>query len=491
MIKRNGIFCVVSFSFLLLFLSSAAQESTDDSSQAPPREGGELPFVTHYGLRFQLFPKDNTLSADASMTVRNTTAEALSEVPFILYRLFDIEEVADGKGNPLSADLAVVKFSDEKSLQVHSVSVRLGRFLPPGESAVVRLKYAGPLWGYSEVMRYVKDRIDEEYSLLRPDALAYPLLARPSFESLVRTYGSVYTYRVEVAVPDGFIVACGGRPVETVHRDGTTAFSFESFRPSRRLDLASAKFKVVEDKAARIRIYVIPGDEAEAPRILEAAKKTFLLFTKRLGELDDWPGFTIIEVPEGWGSQAADFYILQAAAAFRDKAKASELYHEIGHSWNVQAALSIQRCRYFDEAFTAYYEGLAIREFEGEEAFARYMARRRDQFLRACDRDEKNCLTPIADYWKEERGENSYTKGAWSLHVLHRMAGEDAFLSLVSGLLREYRARPADFRDFQAFAERRLGRDLDAFFQEWIYGAESSRLLREKLDVGDIAARYQ
>lgn len=484
--KRN-----ILISFLLLFVSCAASEPTNNSSQAALGEGRELPFVTHYDLRFQLFPKENNLSADASMTVRNTTPEALLEVPFILYRLFDVEEVSDGKGNPLSTDLEVVKFSDEKSLQVRSVSIRLGRPLPPGESATVRLKYSGPLWGYPEVMRYVKDRIDETYSLLRPDSLAYPLLARPSFQSLVRTYGSVHTYRAEVAVPDGFIAACGGRPVETVRRDGTTVFSFESFRPSRRLDLAAAKFQVIEDKAARIRIYVIPGDEAEAPRILETAKKSFFFFTKELGELDDWPGFTIIEIPEGWGSQAADFYILQAAAAFREKAKTSELYHEIGHSWNVQAKLSVQRCRYFDEAFTAYYEGLAIREFEGEEAFSEYMVKRRDQFLRACERDEKNGSTPIADYWKEERGENSYTKGAWSLHVLHRMAGEEAFLSLVSGFLREYRARPAGFEDFKTFAEKSLGRDLDAFFQEWIYGAESSRLLREKLDVDRIAERYR
>ena len=367
----------------------------------------------------------------------------------------------------------------------------MGRPLPPGESAVIRLKYAGPLWGYPEVMAYVRDRIDENYSLLRPDSLAYPMLGLPSFQSMMAAFSSQFTYRVEVEVPDGFVAACGGRSVETVRKAGLAVFKFESFKPTWRLDVAAAKFKLIEDKAGRIRIYAIPGDEAEAPRILEAAKKSFLFFTRLFGELGDLPGFTIIEIPEGWGSQAADFYILQAGAAFRDKTKVSELYHEIAHNWNVRVKPGIQRCRYFDEAFASYFEGLAIREFEGEKAFQAYMEKRRSRFLQLCERDEKNYSTPIADYWREERGENSYTKGAWSLYVLHQAVGDEKFRSLVSGFLREYRVRPADFQDFQVYAEKTIGRSLDAFFKEWIYGTDSSRLLREKIEVDRIAERYR
>ncbi|MGB7295248.1 MAG: M1 family aminopeptidase, partial [Candidatus Aminicenantales bacterium] len=347
------------------------------------------------------------------------------------------------------------------------------------------------LWGYPEVMAYVRDRIDEDYSLLRPDSLAYPMLAPPSFQGKMAAYRSQFSYRVEAEVPEGFVVACGGRPVEIAKKDGVEVFIFESFKPTWRVDVAAARFKVVEEKDAGIRIYVIPGDEAEAPRILETAKKSFLFFARLFGELDDLPGFTIIEVPEGWGGQASDYYVLQPAAAFRDVKRTSELYHEIAHNWNVRVKPAVQRCRYFDEAFASYFEGLAIREFEGEKTFLDYMERRRDRFLQSCERDGVDCSTSIADYWKEERGENSYTKGAWSLYVLHQAVGDEGFRSLISGFLREYRVRPADFRDFQVFAEKSAGRSLDRFFKEWIYGAESSRQLREKVAVDEIAERYR
>ena len=465
------------------------------SPPADPSDGHQkdkaLPAVSRYELRFTLLLKENRLKAESLMKVRNDSREPVSEIPFLLYRLFDVLEVTDDMGIALPFKQTVVKFSDENSLQVNFVSVRLSEPLAPGKTAAVRLKYAGALWGYPEVMAYVRDRIDENYSLLRPDSLAYPVLAEASFQSFVAAFRLGFTYQVQTEVPAGYVVACGGKHVETKRTANTTAFVFESYRPTWRIDIAAAKFKVTEDAGRKIRVFAIPEDEGEGRRILEAAQKSFRFYSGLFGEVGDFPGYVIIEIPEGWGSQASDFYILQSAAAFRDKGRTSELYHEIAHNWNVRAKPAIQRCRYFDEAFASYFQGLAIREFEGEEAFEKYMNRLRDRFLQSCERDGKNGSTPIADYWREERGENSYTKGAWSLFVLHQVVGDTVFQSLISDFLREFRPREVDFKDFQGFAEKAAGRKLDRLFTEWISGAESSQLLRDKLDAGKIAERYR
>lgn len=475
----------------IYILRASRPSSAPANSSAGNHEDKTLPAVSRYELRFTLILKENRLEAEALIKVQNDSPEPVSEVPFILYRLFDVLEVMDDKGIALPFSQNVVKFSDEKSLQVNLISVRPSRPLSPGKNIFVRLKYAGTLWGYPEVMAYVRDRIDENYSLLRPDSLAYPILAQASFQSFVAAHRSQFTYRVETEVPAGYVVACGGKPVETKSKANTIGFVFESYKPTWRIDIAAAKFKVIEDEASKIRVFAIPEDEGEARRILEASQKSFRFFSGLFGEAGDFPGYTIIEVPEGWGSQASDYYVLQTAAAFRDQGRTSELYHEIAHNWNVRSKPAIQRCRYFDEAFASYFQGLAIREFEGEEAFGKYMTRLRDRFLQSCEKDGKNSSTPISDYWREERGENSYTKGAWSLFVLHQVVGDTVFPSLISGFLREFRAREVDFEDFQGFAEKAAGMNLDRFFKEWIFGAESSPLLREKLDAGKIAERYR
>jgi Peptidase family M1 domain len=489
----------VPASFPCGIVRSETTESVVSILQVPGGEeesGGSwesplLPVVDRYDLHLIFRLKENMIEAESRIRIRNDSAASVSEFPFLLYRLFDVLEFTNDSGAALSFDQNVVKFSDEKSLQVNLVTLHLNPSLPAGKTASVRLKYAGPLWGYPEVMAYVRDRVDETYSLLRPDSLAYPILARASFQSLMAAFRTRFSFRVEAEVPAGYVVACGGRPLETRNKAGSTAFLFESFNPTWRIDVAAAQFKLIEEKGNRIRIYAIPEDQDEVPRILEAARESFRFYTEQFGRLGDSPGFTIIEIPEGWGSQAGDFYVLQSAAAFRDKGRTSELYHEIAHGWNVRARAAIQRCRYFDEAFASYFQGLAIREFEGEDAFGQYMARLRERFLRACEKDPQNGSTSIADYWREERGENSYTKGAWSLYVLHQVVGDKGFLSLISGFLREFRDREVDFADFQGFAEKTSGLGLERFFKEWIFGAESSSLLREKAEAGRIAARYR
>jgi len=44
---------------------------------------------------------------------------------------------------------------------------------------------------------------------------------------------------------------------------------------------------------------------------------------------------------------------------------------------------------------------------------------------------------------------------------------------------------------FRRTAEEVSGRDLKTFFDEWIFGAESSRLLTENIPIPDIVARLR
>ncbi|MEW6732519.1 MAG: hypothetical protein AB1489_14415 [Acidobacteriota bacterium] len=59
-----------------------------------------------------------------------------------------------------------------------------GSDMPPGATIYLTISYSSSIYGYPEVWDYVKDRISEQYSLLRPDALAYPMLAQASYKSL-------------------------------------------------------------------------------------------------------------------------------------------------------------------------------------------------------------------------------------------------------------------------------------------------------------------
>lgn len=450
----------------------------------------ERPAVTHYALRYRLFPQERRLEAEARMTVKNLADTSQAELPFLLYRLLEVESVGDAAGRLLEFSSAIVKDADEPALQVNYLRVRLSPPLAPGASATLVIKYRGAVFGYPEVWAYVHDTVSEDYTLLRQDSFSYPILGRPT---QAERFGAdrKFTYTAEVTVPAGLTVAMGGRLQETRQEGDRTTFVYESKVPTWRVDVAAARFAVVKDEPSQLYVYVLAEHAAGARNVLAAMKRVVALYARLFGEVPDYGGYTAIEIPGGWGSQAAELYFLQTAAAFTDPKRLGEVYHEVAHTWNAKPKPEVQRTRWFDEAFASYFESLAVREFEGEEAFRADMEQSRKSFLRWVDAGPLYAETPIVDYGKHEIGGLSYSKGAWSLYVLHQLLGEEKFLTLMRRFLAEHREPPADFQDFQRLAEQVAGRKLDNYFQEWFYGAESSRLLIENVPLAAIVQRYQ
>jgi hypothetical protein len=471
---------VIRYILICLFLSTTSSATIPD-----------LAVVSRYELRVHIQPAEEHLAASARITLSNPTAAPQREIPFLLYRLLAVDTAKDEKDVPLSFRQKIVSMSDEKNWQVNLVTLTLCEPLPPGATTRVTLNYSGAIFGYREVMQYVQDKIGEDYTLLRPDALAYPVLAQPSFPSLSAAYGSLFTYDLEVTVPSGMIVACGGLPGAVSNGDATTTFRFTSRAPTWRMDVAAAKFKMRKNDAGNLVVYSLPEDEAGVGNLLQEMQRVMELYTRRFGPSKKATAYTVIEIPDGWGSQASDFYILQAARAFKDPKGAHELYHEIGHSWNAQAKPALQRTRWFDEAFASYFEALALREFEGQKAFEDRMAKYRERFRDDVKKNSHNATTPIADYAKEELGENSYTKGAWSLYVLHQLVGDESFNQLIRTFLAEFSEHPADFGDFQRVAGRVSRQGLSRFFKEWIFDVQSSDLLLGNTSLQEIVERYR
>ncbi len=458
--------------------------------QSAVAAGAELPAVTHYKLdvRFQL--KEERVKAVATLTIRNITRQPAANLPFLLYRLLTVSRVSDASGQTLNFTQTVLQLTDEPSLQATSVNIALNSPLQSNDSATVILEYSGCIFGYPEVMAYVKDRIDESYGLLRPDAFAYPILAEQSFASALAASNTKFTYDISATVPHGYSVACGGALTDSRTGSDSSTFFFHSKIPTWRIDIAVAKFALLERPDVRLGVYCLPEDSTGARRVLSAAQDVITLYTQMFGKPEFFNGYTIIEIPDGWGSQASDYYFLQTAAAFKDSSRMSEVYHEIGHTWNAKPAESVKRCRYFDEAFASFFEALAVRAFAGEPAFEKDMEQARERFVQRAQKDREVFETPIAQYGTKELGRYSYSKGAWSLYALYSLVGEQTFSSIIHAMLTGFTNRAIDFSEFQKLCERVSGRNLQNFFQEWIYGNGSSQLLVDGISIQEIVKRY-
>jgi aminopeptidase N len=80
-----------------------------------------------------------------------------------------------------------------------------------------------------------------------------------------------------------------------------------------------------------------------------------------------------------------------------------------------------------------------------------------------------------------------YDKGAYVLHMLRGLAGDDAFRDGLRTLQQTHRFRKAGTAELRSALEAASGRDLGPYFQEWVFGTTLPRLRVAHRTQGDDA----
>ncbi|WIV12383.1 M1 family aminopeptidase [Proteiniborus sp. MB09-C3] len=438
-----------------------------------------IPRTLNYDLYFKIEPVQNFFISYGIMTISNETIEKLSQLNILLYHSLKVKSIKDANDESLHFTQEKVSLKDEKDYYVNNIDVKLKSILKPDEKIKLYIEYEGSINGYSHIMGYVKDRVDKDFSILRPDSHAYPIISQPFFESILKSYENTFLYKITIDVPREYTVGCGGVLKEVIYGKSRNIFQYSCEFPTWRFDIGIAQYSLIEDKDMNLKIFAFPEHRDNAENVVKKElKRAFDLFTALFGDYRKDSYFTVIEIKESYGSQAGDNYIMMEEHGFsNDTKKLTHLYHEIGHIWNVKVRYNIQLARFFDEAFASYFEALAIKRFYGDNAFKEKMELYRRYFISEVDRDKINYYTPICEYGKYKIGHNSYTKGPWVLYVLNEVVGDETFCKIIKNFLNAFKDKEADFKDFQRVANETSHIDLEEFFSQWIYGIESSECL--------------
>ena len=65
-----------------------------------------------------------------------------------------------------------------------------------------------------------------------------------------------------------------------------------------------------------------------------------------------------------------------------------------------------------------------------------------------------------------------YDKGAWVLHMLRHEVGDSVFFKILRTYYNEYKYKNASTEDFENVCEKVSGKDLNKFFEQWVYVGE-------------------
>jgi hypothetical protein len=431
---------------------------------------------------------EGTLAGRVRLSFTNVGDAPTTEVPLVLYRLMTVTELTDGDGRPLPFAQRVTAYDDFGKLQVNFIRATLDDAIAPGDTATIALAYEGYLLGYAETgMLYVKDRIDPAFTMLRPDARAYPALGYPSMAATrAAGFAPSFHYRARITVPDTLEVAALGRLVERQVSEGQASYVYESQQLAWRMDFAIARYGVLERDGHRV--FHFPEDSAGGARVMRNLSEGLDLFTRWFGPLRGDPRFTVIEIPDGWGSQTDVTGIIQAAAAFRDSTRSNEVYHEVSHLWNVTTTDG--PAPRWEEGLASFLEELAVEELEGRPAVRGEATRMLASAVRFFDERPQYAGVPLVEYGQREITGLSYRVGMVFFTVLHELVGPDRFNRLVGEYYRRHAESGGSTAEFVRLAKGEAGRDLARLFDEWFYTTDWLQLARQGMTVEQFMERY-
>jgi hypothetical protein len=454
-------------------------------------ETNQLPKTLKYKLDIKIDYNADKLFGKCEIRVLNRTDQPIEKIPVILYRLLSVRSISDEDGTPLPFKQNIVNVTGWEKLQVNYIEITLIKSLSPGEQKTIQIDYDGYLLGYSnEGWRYVKDHIDRNFTIIRPDGFGYPVLGYPDEKEMMIISREQYDYLVNVTVPKGVQVVSGGELIKKVNNDTETLYSFKSKKPSWRLDIAISHYQLL--KNGMDQVHYFKKDSIGAGIIINDFERAIKLYSGWFGELKNFQGYTIIEIPEGYSSQADKASILLTAEYFKTPpVEIPTLYHEASHLWNANS-LDERPCRFESEGLAQFLEFLLAEKLDNKknavaEQAQSYMIDIRKEFT---DNPEYQKI-PVIDYGVKDITEYSYTVGMVAFAVYYNVVGSDQFIKMIRTFYSTYFSKGATTNDFINCCEKSVTPDTKKFFDDWIYTTNAMKLIVDGKSFKELVDYYK
>ncbi len=467
--------------FFVLFVIPLGLLAVPVRGEAPPWS------ILHHELFVRLDPDQHALQAEDRLTVRVTQGQV--PLRFELSPTLLLDGLALIPADPPTGTVAFeIPYEIEHGSEPHaSQRVTIPSAAVTAGTMTIAVRYHGLVNDPPREPRHLRfvtpsetaGHIGSEGVYLSSESRWY--LDRP---------GSVSTYRVQVALPEGWTavtqakpgerVAC---PVERCGRPGFLLSSWSQTAPAEALTLVANRFTVKtrnwtasNGQPVQLATYLFPDEARLADEYLDATARYLEAYITRLGPYP-FDTFAVVEnfFPSGLGMPS--FTLLGSGVIKRHYVQPYALGHEIVHSWIGNSVFNRTDRGNWVEGLTTYLANYYWYELVGEANQAREQRR---LMLRGYNLH----VPPDRDYpvgkftQKQDERDNAigYQKAAMVFHLLRQEIGEQAFWSALQRLVRDYRGRHAEWSDLERLASEASGHELRPFFAQWVEGAGAPNL---------------
>ncbi len=162
-----------------------------------------------------------------------------------------------------------------------------------------------------------------------------------------------------------------------------------------------------------------------------------------------------------------------------DRQSEDVVAHEIVHQWFGDMASEKSFAHlWLSEGFATYLTDLYFEKKYGRDSFVKRLQKERDAVRQFVKTNHHPVIDSTSDLMSLLNA-NSYQKGAWVLHMLRNEVGDSTFQKLLRVYYSRYAGSNAETRDFQRVAEEVSQKQMQWFFDQWLYQPGIPSLLIE------------
>ena len=144
--------------------------------------------------------------------------------------------------------------------------------------------------------------------------------------------------------------------------------------------------------------------------------------------------------------------------------------HEIAHQWFGNCVTEADWHHiWLSEGFATYLTSMYFESLQGRERLKSDMASTRTIILKYYEKNARPVIDTNIVNLMDLLSVNSYQKGAWVLHMLRHEVGDKVFLKGLQLYYKRFYNSNALTNDFKNVMEEVSGKNLDIFFQQWLY----------------------
>lgn len=351
------------------------------------------------------------------------------------------------------------------TIQDDGFTIDLGEMFTPSDTIIVNIYYqANVIYNYTQTGFHRHG--DYGYTS------AEPYGARRWFPCYDFPFDKA-TATVDVFVPTGYYVAANGTLSQVYTQGEEDVFVWVEEHPiaTYLISIACGPYLHITDTSPGgipLNYYVYPEDSADA--VLDFANTGAMIdfYAEIFGEYPfDHYGMAMAHIFNGWGAMEH-----QSVTTYGDNLVTGDLQfeyivaHELAHQYwgDCLSPLTFDDI-WLNEGFATYSEALDIEA--RYDTLDGYMVHLADKYFWE---DQNSLRYPIYAPPPEKLfGSAVYNKGAWVLHMLRHVMGDEQFFEGMQNYFEEYKYGNVITAEHQSIMEAAYGGSLDWYYQEWVY----------------------